>query len=397
MLFLPYAVGCYVTETGDRSILDEVVPYLKDAAIPEGRSDWYGEAEVSAERDTLRGHCLRAIERASRTGDHGLLLMGAGDWNDGMNRVGARGRGESVWLTEFMIAVIRAFAPCCDEDERARLAAFADELKAALEREAWDGAWYLRAFDDDGAPLGGHECAECQIDSLPQSWAVLAGLDKARCARAMDAVRDRLMDRGNGLIRLLTPPFDGERDAGYIGGYPPGVRENGGQYTHAACWAALALAALGRAEEAWEAFRLLLPATHGDTREKEAVYRVEPYVMAGDIYDGDSFAGRGGWTWYTGAAGWMLRTAWTGLLGLEKRSDTVRMNALLPKAWREVSAELRVGRATYILTSSRDCAEASLDGEPCPEGTIRLIDDGEAHKALFPARNGRFDENGAGG
>ena len=208
---------------------------------------------------------------------------------------------------------------------------------------------------------------------------------------------ERLIDPENGLIRLLTPPFDGRRDVGYIGGYPPGIRENGGQYTHAACWVALALAALGRSEEAWEVFRLLLPAAHRDTREKEAVYRVEPYVMAGDIYDGGPHTGRGGWTWYTGAAGWMLRTAWTGLLGLEKRGDTLRMNALLPKAWRDVSAVMRVGRATYTLTSSRDCAEASLDGVPCPEGTIRLIDDGREHRALFPARMPGLDENGAGG
>ncbi len=270
-------------------------------------------------------------------------------------------------------------------------------MKAALEREAWDGNWYLRAFDDDGAPLGGRENAECRIDSLTQSWAVFAGLDRARCERAMDAVSESLMDRGTGLIRLLTPPFDGQRDMGYIGGYPPGIRENGGQYTHAACWVVLALAALGRAEEAWEAFRTLLPASHADTKDKAAAYRVEPYVMAGDIYDGPPYAGRGGWTWYTGAAGWTLRAAWIGLLGLEKRGDRLRMNALLPKAWRQVSARLRVGKATYALTSSRDCNGATLDGAPCPEGTIRLIDDGRAHEAVFPARGAGFDENSADG
>ncbi|MBR3504231.1 MAG: DUF3131 domain-containing protein [Clostridia bacterium] len=396
MLFLPYVTGCYVAETGDGEILNENVPFLKDVAIPDGRGDWYGEAEVSESRATLREHCLRAIDRASRAGAHGLLLMGAGDWNDGMNRVGARGRGESVWLTEFMIATIRRYSPCCSEEESARLRALAGGLAEALEREAWDGRWYLRAFDDEGAPLGGHENAECRIDSLPQSWAVLAGLDGARCEQAMDAVGEQLTDREHGLIRLLTPPFDGERDAGYIGGYPPGIRENGGQYTHAACWVVLALAALGRADEAWETFQTLLLASHGDTREKEKVYCVEPYVMAGDIYDG-AHAGRGGWTWYTGAAGWMLRAAWTGLLGVEKRGDTVRMNALLPKGWREVSAMLRVGGARYTLTSSRDCAMACLDGMPCPDGVVRLVDDGRAHRALFPARGAQRDENGAEG
>lgn len=385
MLFLPYAAGCYVAETGDESILSERVPFLKDVDIPSGRDDWYGEPDTAGD-GTLHEHCLRAIERASRTGAHGLLLMGAGDWNDGMNRVGAKGRGESVWLTEFMIAVIEKYGPCCTAEDKERLNALAARLKEAVEREAWDGKWYLRAFDDEGVPLGGHAARRCRIDSLPQSWAALAGLDHVRANEAMDEVMNQLVDRENGLVRLLTPPFDGESDPGYIRGYPPGIRENGGQYTHAACWVVLALAKLGRAEEAWSFFHMLLPASHADTAEKAARYRVEPYVMAADVYDGAPHTGQGGWTWYTGAAGWMLRAAWTGLLGLEKRGDTVRMKALLPGAWNEISAVLRVGRATYTLTSSRACAEARLDGEPCVDGAVRLVDDGAQHRAVFPAR-----------
>ena len=386
MLFLPYATGCYVRETGDESILDEEIPFLEDEAIPEGREDWYGDARVSDDRATLREHGLRAIDRAAQFGRHGLLLMGTGDWNDGMNRVGREGRGESVWLSEFMIAVIQVFAPCCDEANRERLKALSDKLRESVEREGWDGGWYLRAYNDQGEKLGGHENSECRIDSLPQSWAVLAGLDRVRCQVAMNAVSESLIDRKNGIIRLLTPPFDGESAPGYIRGYPPGVRENGGQYTHAACWVLLALATLGRAEEAWEAAKMLLPASHGDTKEKEAIYRVEPYVMAADIYDGAPHAGRGGWTWYTGAAGWMLRAVRSGLCGLQWRGGAVSMSALLPECWESVSATIRAGAARYTLVSSRDCDRPRLDGEPIEDGFIRLIDDGAQHKAVFPAR-----------
>ncbi len=392
MLFLPYVTGCYAAETGDTEILEETVPFLKDVDIPEGRADWYGDPGVSDERATLREHCLRAISRASRTGTHGLLLMGAGDWNDGLNRIGAKGRGESVWLTEFMVAVIRVFAPCCGEEEAGRLKALAERLKEALEREAWDGRWYLRAFDDDGAPLGGQSSKACRIDLLPQCWAVLAGLDRVRAAQAMDEAMEQLADHEDGLIRLLTPPFDADGDPGYIRGYPPGVRENGGQYTHAACWAVMALAALERADEAWAVFRMLLPASHGGTAERESRYRVEPYVMAADICGAADQAGRGGWTWYTGAAAWMLRAAWHSLLGVRRRGDVVTMDALLPGEWDEASVVLRAGGAEYTLTASRGCAQALLDGEPCPDGGIRLADDGRRHRAVFPVRRGRKEE-----
>ena len=393
MLFLPYAIGCYVRETGDESILDETIPFLEDEAIPEGREDWYGDARESAERATLLEHGLRAIDRAAQFGEHGLLLMGTGDWNDGMNRIGREGRGESVWLSEFMIAVIRLFAPCCGEADWERLRALFDKLRESVEREGWDGGWYLRAYDDRGEKLGGHENSECRIDSLPQSWAVLAGLDRVRCQTAMNAVSESLIDRKNGIIRLLMPPFDGESAPGYIRGYPPGVRENGGQYTHAACWVVLALAVLGRGGEAWEAAQMLLPMSHGDTKEKESVYRVEPYVMAADVYDGEPHTGRGGWTWYTGAAGWMLRAVRSGLCGLQWRGGAVSMSALLPEGWESVSATIRVGAASYTLVSSRDCDRARLDGEPLEDGFVRLSDDGAQHRAVFPARVDEKEES----
>ncbi len=385
MLFLPYVTGCYVQETGDESILEEEIPFLCDVEIAPGREDWYGDAQPGPQNGTLREHCLRAIDRAAQFGAHGLLLMGTGDWNDGMNRVGCRGRGESVWLSEFMMAVIAIFAPCCADEEATRLKRLSDRLREAIEGAGWDGAWYLRAYDDEAQPLGGREGSECRIDSLPQSWAVLAGLDSVRAASAMDAVEEQLFDREHGLIRLLTPPFDGDLAPGYIRGYPPGVRENGGQYTHAACWVLWALARLGRAQKAWETARMLLPSSHGDTREKEAVYRIEPYVMAGDIYSG-AYAGRGGWSWYTGAAGWYLRVLFTGLCGLKLCAGKASMQALLPEEWNEISVKIRVGRADYTLVSSRECDKARLDGEPLEGGMIELKDDGAHHRAIFPAR-----------
>lgn len=385
LLFLPYLTALYVKETGDQSALECLAPYLKDVDIQPGREDWYGEAQHAEAVGSLREHCLRALHRAYQPGEHGLLLMGGGDWNDGMNRIGARGKGESVWLSEFYQVAAREFMPYCSPEEQALLEQRCAALSCAVEESGWDGGWYLRAIDDDGRPVGGRECTQCQIDALSQCWAVLAGQDEVRARTAMQEVLHRLVDKEHGLVKLLTPPFTGEDiDPGYIRGYPPGVRENGGQYTHAACWVILALARLGRAEEAWGLLRMILPAAHADTKEKAQRYRLEPYALAGDIYGEVPHAGRGGWSWYTGAAAWMLRTVYYELMGLCVRGDEVSLHALLPADWEEASVVLRKGAAQYTLVACRSCQEVTLDGAPTQ--TVRLLDDGRAHIARFPVR-----------
>ena len=386
LLFLPYVAAAYVQHTGDAAVLDETVPYLADAPIPEGRSDAYGQMRPGDASGTLHDHCMRAFRRAARAGGHGLLLMGAGDWNDGMNRVGAAGKGESVWLTQFAVACADAYrrvAPV--EADRAWLEALARKLRIALEVHGWDGAWYLRAFDDSGAPLGSARSAECRVDAISQAWAVLAGLDAARCRAAMDAAWEQLVDEERGLIRLLTPPFEGRgANPGYIRGYPAGVRENGGQYTHGALWLLLALIRVGDADRAHRALQMLLPTRHADTPEKARAYRVEPYVMAADVYDREGMRGRGGWTWYTGAAGWMI-TCVLALMGYERRGDRVRLNALLGE-WPQAAVTVPFGGSAYRLVCKKSAARVTLDGRTIDDAYITMVDDGKQHEAVFPER-----------
>ena len=385
LLFLPYVTAKYVSITGDAAVLDESVPFLKSVEIPEGKEDIYAQMQPSQISASLHSHCMRAFMRASRTGEHGLCLMGAGDWNDGMNRVGAQGRGESVWLTEFLAACAADYARIApDEDDRAWLLSLKERMCAAVEESGWDGAWYLRAYADDGTILGGRDSACCRIDAIAQAWAVLAGLDEERCASAMEAAWEQLADEASGVIRLLAPPFDGKNfDPGYIAAYPPGIRENGAQYTHAACWLALVLIRMGDEKRAHRALEMLLPLKHADTKEKADVYRVEPYVMAADVYTDALHAGRGGWTWYTGSAAWMLMAVYA-LLGFEKRGKRVRLHALLGD-WRQVSLTLQYGKSSYELVCCRDACKASLDGVPADEW-VELIDDGMRHRAVFPPR-----------
>ncbi len=386
MLFLPWAAAEYVEYTGDNAVLSEHIAYLEDVTIPEGQADVYRAMVPGRTLESLHEHCMRAFKRACRTGVHGLLLMGAGDWNDGMDRVGAQGRGESVWLTQFAIACAdryRRVAPV--EEDRVWLWRMGETLRQAVEAHGWDGGWYLRAWDDDGTALGSARCRECRIDAISQAWAVLAGLDPARCRMATDAAWNLLVDRSAGIIRLLMPPFDGkDSDPGYIRGYPPGVRENGGQYTHGALWLLLALIRQGDAERAHAALQMLLPHNHANSAEAVSVYRVEPYVMAADVYDHPNLRGRGGWTWYTGSAGWMYN-AILALLGYERRGDRVRLNALLGD-WPAAAVVVQFGRSHYRLVSDRKAERVTLDGNSIEDDFITMTDDGHAHEVMFPAR-----------
>ncbi len=389
LLFLPYVATAYVIETGDRSVLREEAPYLRDVPIPEGDDDWYGVPEVSDLSESLDTHCLRAIRRAAAmTGIHGLPLMGSGDWNDGMSRVGDGG-GESVWLGQFLCVVAEDYAKMSDSMEvREELHEIARRMRAAVEEHGWDGAWYRRAFFGDGAPLGSAASeGGCRIDLIAQCWAVAAGLDPERCRTAMDSAWAQLYDPEHRILKLLTPPLTGSpHDPGYIARYPAGIRENGGQYSHAACWAVMAFSILGDAARAWQALEALLPPNHASTEADALNYRVEPYVIAADVYGEPPFTGRGGWTWYTGAAGWLCRAAIRYLLGYEREGNRARLHALIHPDRREAGITIRFGSASYRLRALRGQEDILLDGRAVPDEFIELVDDGGIHEALFPER-----------
>jgi cellobiose phosphorylase len=391
MLWLPYATCRYVSCVGDTGVLSERMGFLKGRAVKPDEEAYYELPEASDEQGTLYGHCVRAIERGLSFGVNGLPLIGCGDWNDGMNRVGNLGRGESVWLAFFLCDVLGRFAPIArghgDVEFADRCLEEAEKLRKNTEASAWDGEWYRRAFFDNGAPLGSQANAECQIDSLPQSWSVISGAgDPSRSRQAMNSVDRRLVLRDPGLIQLLAPPFDkSPMDPGYIRGYVPGVRENGGQYTQAAIWAAMAFAQMGEWGRAWEYFAMLNPVRHGSTPQEIAVYKVEPYVVAADVYSVSPHQGQGGWTWYTGSAGWMYRLLVESLIGVNLEGERLRLDPRMPADWVSFKLHYRHRQTTYHITvmrraaGSTEPASLKVDGQAAEGRAILLRDDGHEH------------------
>ncbi len=393
-VWLPYAVIHYVEATGDATVLDEVVPFLQGAVLAPGEDESYFQPAVSREGGTLFEHCARALDRSLAVGTHGLPLIGTGDWNDGMNRVGPGGKGESVWLGWFLHTTLWEFARLAEaRGEHVRADTWRKDvgaLKESLEQHAWDGDWYRRAYFDDGTPLGSATNAECRIDSIAQSWAVLSGAgEPGRAARAMAAVEEYLVRKGQELILLFVPPFDRtDVDPGYVKSYPPGVRENGGQYTHAAIWSVMAFAALGEGDKATELFSILNPINRTSTRAGVHRYKVEPYVAAADVYAEYPHVGRGGWTWYTGSAGWMYRAGIEWLLGFRLRGPVLHLDPCIPRAWRRFEITFRYHASRYEIVVenprevTRGVSSVEIDGIPVVPGSggLLLTSDGATHR-----------------
>ncbi|MBS0350330.1 MAG: cyclic beta 1-2 glucan synthetase [Proteobacteria bacterium] len=386
-LWLPYAICRYIETTGDMAILNQQIAFLEGRPLNPEEESYYELPNISQETATVYQHGVRAILHGLRWGAHGLPLMGSGDWNDGMNLVGVAGRGESVWLGFFLYNILKKFsllAHAAGDMEFAQLCQQEYyQLRDNLEKNGWDGEWYLRAYFDDGSPLGSVNNSECRIDSIAQSWGVLSGAaDPARARQAMAAVNHFLVRPEDSLIALLDPPFNhSQPNPGYIKGYVPGIRENGGQYTHAAAWVCMAYAKLGESQLAWQLFNMLNPVNHGCTPEALNRYKIEPYVVAGDIYSVGSLAGRGGWSWYTGSAGWMYQLLIESLLGLHlHEGHQLRLTPRLPDGWDQFTVAYRYKSSWYQIEVRRDRLESiKLDGVELHQNRINLVDDGKQH------------------
>jgi cellobiose phosphorylase len=392
LLWLPWVALEYAKCSGDRAIWDEHVPFLQERGLKPGEDDLYSVPPVSAESASLYEHCVRALQAGNTRGPNGLPLMRAGDWNDGMNRVGLAGKGESIWLGWFLADTLRRFAPLAEaRGDRVHAGwcnSEAERLGRAIDEVAWDGAWYRRAFFDDGTPLGSARGSECSIDAIAQSWAVLSGVGRAdRAEGALDASLERLWNREAKLLQLLDPPFAGNGpDPGYIAAYPPGIRENGGQYTHGILWSALALFELGRGNEGHELLAELNPIAHGADAERLARYQVEPYVLCADVYSEQPHLGRGGWTWYTGSASWMYRIAVEALLGVRRRGAELEISPCVPSDWKHFELDYRTpagGRLTIVFSNphgvNRGVERMALDGRTLTGPRIALPSDTGDH------------------
>ncbi|MEX2179429.1 MAG: glucoamylase family protein [Gemmatimonadaceae bacterium] len=392
LAWLPFVVEHYVRVTGDETVLEETADFITMPALKPEQHELYDLPQPAGGDASVYYHCMLALKRACTTGERGLPLIGVGDWNDGMNRVGVEGKGESVWLAWFLIATLRAFAPLVERRGDARAAAElraqADAYAAAVEQHGWDGEWYRRAWFDDGTPIGSASSQEARIDSIAQSWSVISGAgDAERQRQAMRSVNTHLVREDAKLIVLLAPPFDETpKDPGYIKGYLPGVRENGAQYTHAALWVVQATAMLGDGDRAFELYQMINPLNHGRTPQEVATYKVEPYVVAADVYTAEGQLGRGGWTWYTGSASWMYRVGLESILGFVRSGNTLRIEPRVPDRWEEYSIEYRFGTSVYAITVRRadaaHGASVTVDGGDAPGGQIALVDDGRRHDVL---------------
>jgi cellobiose phosphorylase len=397
-IWLPYVTMHYVEVTGETAVLDESVSFLDGPTLERDEHEAFFQPTVSAQDASLYEHCARALDASLSLGPHGLPLFGTGDWNDGMNRVGMGGRGESVWMAWFLLDTLARFTPIAEtrgDHDRARTwQQFAATVRAALERDGWDGAWYRRGYYDDGTPLGSASSDECKIDAIAQSWSVIScATDPARAALAMAAVDAHLVDRETRVAMLFTPPFDrAEQDPGYIKGYPPGVRENGGQYTHGSVWSVFAWAMLGDGDKAGELFDVFNPIRHACSAEAIERYKVEPYVSCADVYSVAPLAGRGGWTWYTGSAGWLYRAGLEAMLGFHVRGDHMLIDPCIPRAWPGFTITYRYRSSCYIIevenpaSTSRGVAKVELDGVAvtvalavASGAAIPLHDDGAEH------------------
>ncbi|MDD4504625.1 MAG: glycosyl transferase, partial [Clostridiaceae bacterium] len=394
LLWLPYVTIDYIKRTGDINILEERAGFIEDEQLKEGEDERYKIPYISDISTSVYDHCIRAIEKALKFGHHGIPLMGSGDWNDGMSTVGNKGKGESVWLGWFLYDILMNFSELCslkkDSNKADRYVNIAKEIAKAQEENAWDGNWYRRAYFDNGLALGSAENTECKIDSIAQSWAVISGAaNPERAKEAIGAVEQYLIKNDDGLIMLLTPPFDeGNLEPGYIKGYLPGVRENGGQYTHAAIWVIMAFAIMGNGDKAWELFNMLNPINHANTMLEASRYKVEPYVMAADVYAVSPHTGRGGWTWYTGASGWMYNVGIQQILGFKKKGDIIVFEPCIPKDWTEYNIKYRHNKDTtynIIVRNPKGVSNGSvvifLDGRKLDGNEIPLTEDGMEHAA----------------